>query len=95
MVFTTPVMSLPEQAMTAYARGVGLAHQARYAEATAAFDEAVAAAPDYGNALYERGLAHYEQDQFEAAAVPISSAARRALGTTTTTPNGTWATTYI
>ncbi|MBL8057640.1 MAG: hypothetical protein JNK29_13135, partial [Anaerolineales bacterium] len=54
--FFQPVTDRREQAgaIDAYARGVGLAYQGRPEEALAAFDQAVAASPDYANAFVAR-----------------------------------------
>jgi tetratricopeptide (TPR) repeat protein len=59
---------LPDPAIEAYAQGVGLAWQSRHQDAVAQFDQALALAPDYANAYYERGNAHYNLGQYEQAA---------------------------
>lgn len=66
-VFLAPVPSLPEPAIDAYARGVGLAYQGSLKEAVSAFDEAVAQAPGYSNALFERGRARADLGDYQAA----------------------------
>jgi tetratricopeptide (TPR) repeat protein len=57
LVFAKPVPEVPQAAVEAYGRGVGAAYKSDYKAAIAAFDEAVAAAPGYSTALYERGAA--------------------------------------
>ena len=47
VVFLQPVAGLPEAAMTAYAQGVGWQYQDKPEQALAAFNEALAAAPDW------------------------------------------------
>ncbi len=66
-VAVTPIRRLPDQAMEAYARGVGLAYQFEAEQAREAFDEALAAAPDYANAFYERANANYSLGEYPAA----------------------------
>ena len=70
-----PVPALPDEAIQAYARGVGLSHQNRIEEAINAFDEALASAPNYANALYERGNTHYTLNDYEAAVTDYAAAA--------------------
>jgi tetratricopeptide (TPR) repeat protein len=53
-----PVPAVPTQAIEDYARGVGLSYTGDYAGASQAFDTALRAYPDYGNAYNERGKAH-------------------------------------
>lgn len=54
-----------EEAINAYAEGVGLAYQEKYDEAITAFDKAVAAKPDYANAIYERGFTYLTLQDYE------------------------------
>ncbi|HLF26593.1 MAG TPA: tetratricopeptide repeat protein [Anaerolineae bacterium] len=70
-----PIPDLPDQAIQAYAHGVGLAHQSRAEDAIEAFDTALAATPDYPNALYERGNAYYSLANYEDAARDYEAAA--------------------
>jgi len=69
-----PVPILPEPAIVSYARGVGLAYRGKSEEAIAAFDQALAEAPGYANALYERGQSHFDMDDYEAAAADYQAA---------------------
>jgi tetratricopeptide (TPR) repeat protein len=78
LVFGGPVTGLPDAAIAHYARGVGLAYQGEAQPAIAAFDEALLAAPQYANALYERGNAHYALLDYEAAVADYEGA--RAAG---------------
>lgn len=57
IIFFKPVPNLADTAIDAYARGVGLAHQNKYDEALSAYNEALAIAPNYANALNDRGTA--------------------------------------
>lgn len=77
-VYLAPIPSLPDPAIDAYARGVGLAYQGQFKEAVTAFDEAVTQAPDYGNALFERGRAYAELGDYQAALTNYEAA--RAVG---------------
>lgn len=74
IVLLTPVPRLAQTAIDAFARGVGLAHRGDVEGAVAAYDQALAAAPTYANALYERGNALYELGDFEAAARDFEAA---------------------
>lgn len=58
MVYTKAVPEVPTAAVEAYGEGVGLAYRGDEEGAIEAFNEALAAAPDYGNVLYERGNAY-------------------------------------
>jgi tetratricopeptide (TPR) repeat protein len=62
-----PVPVVPPEAIEAYARGVGLSYTAEYEEASQAFDAALLAYPDYGNAYHERGKAHLRAEDLAAA----------------------------
>jgi tetratricopeptide (TPR) repeat protein len=77
-VFLTPVPELPDKAIDAYARGVGLAYQGDSQNAVAAFDEALALAPDYANALFERAAAKSDIGDYPAAVADFE--ATRAAG---------------
>jgi tetratricopeptide (TPR) repeat protein len=58
LVFLQSKPRVSEAAINAYAEGVGLAYQKKFDEAIAAFDKALAAKPDYANAIYERGFTY-------------------------------------
>jgi tetratricopeptide (TPR) repeat protein len=77
LVSLRPVPVLADEAIQAYARGVGLAHQGRTDEAVAAFDQALGKAPGYGSALVGRGNAHAARQEYQAA-VDDYQAARQA-----------------
>ena len=72
------VPSLPDEAIDAYARGVGYAHQWESEEALAAFDQALEESPGYANAFFERGIVHHDLGDYEAAAADYEAA--RAVG---------------
>ncbi|MBI1878959.1 MAG: tetratricopeptide repeat protein, partial [Chloroflexi bacterium] len=74
LVVIWPVPVLADEALVAYARGVGLAYRGKFDEATAAFDQALVAAPDYANAFYERGNAHFDRGDYQAAAADYEAA---------------------
>ena len=57
-VYAEPVRYIPNAAVEAYARGVGLNWRGDALGAVAAFDEALKLSPGYGNALAGRGEAH-------------------------------------
>lgn len=78
VVFLGPVPNLPDSAIDAYARGVGLSYQSESEKARAAFDEALTQAPDYANAFFERGSANYSLGDYQAAVKDFESA--RAAG---------------
>ncbi|MEN9934747.1 MAG: Tetratricopeptide repeat [Chloroflexota bacterium] len=79
-IYLQPVYDLRAQggAIDAYARGVGLAHQERWQEALAAYDEALAAAPGYATALTQRAEAKAALGDLQAAALDYEQA--RAAG---------------
>ena len=58
----------PQDAIEAYADGVGLSSQDEFEGAISEFDKALEMVPDYANAYYERGLAYYNLDNFGSAA---------------------------
>jgi len=70
----TSVPALPDEAMVAYARGVGLAYQDELTEAVDAFSHALANAPDYANAYYQRGNAYVELGDLDRAAADYEAA---------------------
>jgi tetratricopeptide (TPR) repeat protein len=81
-----------EAAINAYARGVGLAHQASWDEAVTAFDEAIAAIPDYSRALSARAEAHSMLGNVDAAIADYEAA--RVAGDTTANSAGNLAWLY-
>jgi tetratricopeptide (TPR) repeat protein len=65
-VYIRPITYIPDEAITVYAEGVGLAHQGNLTEAVAAFNKAIEYAPAYANIYYSRAnaqnaLGNYEQ----------------------------------
>ena len=58
-VYSQPVTYVPDAAVQAYARGVGLEYRGKSLEAVAAYDEALKLSPDYATALSARGDAHF------------------------------------
>jgi tetratricopeptide (TPR) repeat protein len=66
-VMLLPVPTIPEQAIEAYAQGVGKAWYGDSQGAIADFDKALNLKPDYANAFYERGNAYYNQGDLAAA----------------------------
>ena len=55
----TPVQVNPDTAISSYAKGYGQAWRGNPKDAIASFDEALKLAPNYANAAYERGNAHF------------------------------------
>lgn len=75
-VYRRPVVSIPDEAIRAFARGSALSFQHRHAEALAALDDAITAAPTYGSAYYARAESHFYLDDY-AAAIADAEAAQR------------------
>jgi tetratricopeptide (TPR) repeat protein len=75
-VYAKPVFDLRLQgnAIDQYAAGVGLAHQEKYEEAIAAFDNAIADYPKYANALADRASAQATLGNYELAIADYESA---------------------
>jgi len=67
VVMALPIPSVSEAAINAYADGVGKAWYGETSAAIADFDRALAAQPDYANALYERGNAYYSNGDYQSA----------------------------
>jgi tetratricopeptide (TPR) repeat protein len=90
--FFQPVIDRREQgsAIDAYARGFGLAHQARYTQAIDAFDGALSAAPDYGSAYAQRAEARFALGEYEKAAADYEQARANGDESTATAGNLGW-----
>ncbi len=73
-VLLEPLPAYSEEAPTLYAQGVGLTYQGEHALAVAAFDQAIAYEPDYANAFFRRGNAHFALGDYPAAAADYQSA---------------------
>lgn len=69
-----PVRALSDDAITAYARGVGLAYRGDNEKAIQAFDEALKLEPKYINAVKERALAQSGLGDFQSAATGLETA---------------------
>jgi tetratricopeptide (TPR) repeat protein len=76
--YARPVSGMSDDAIKAYARGVGLAYQGKSKEAIAAFDDALKIAPTYANALRDRAFAYLDSGENDAAAASFEQA--RAAG---------------
>lgn len=74
VVMILPLPSISEEAINAYAEGVGKAWYGDTRGAIADFDRALSIEPDYANALYERGNAYYLEGDFEASVVDYEAA---------------------
>jgi tetratricopeptide (TPR) repeat protein len=59
ITIVTPVTVNPDTAITSYAAGYGLAWRGETTKAITSYDEAIKLAPNYANAYYERGNAHF------------------------------------
>lgn len=75
-VLLEPLPSYSEQAPTSYAQGIGFTYQGEYALAVAAFDQAIAYEPNYANAFFQRGNAHFALQDYSAAAADYQTARR-------------------
>ena len=67
VVMALPIPSVSEEAINAYADGVGKAWYGDTSAAIADFDRALATQPGYANALYERGNAYYSNGDYQSA----------------------------
>lgn len=74
ITYVQPIVEIPQTAVDAYGRGVGAAYRNDYAGAVTAFDEAIASAPVYGNALYQRAGAYYALGELDKAAADFKAA---------------------
>ncbi|MBI2331969.1 MAG: tetratricopeptide repeat protein, partial [Chloroflexi bacterium] len=63
-----------QEAITAYAEGVGLEYQGRYEEAIDKFTLAIQENQYYAKPYYERGLSYYELGDFQTAVAEIEAA---------------------
>jgi tetratricopeptide (TPR) repeat protein len=66
IVMVLPVPTISEDAINAYADGVGKAWYGDTSGAIADFDRALSIEPNYANALYERGNAYYFAGDYQA-----------------------------
>jgi tetratricopeptide (TPR) repeat protein len=73
IVYFGPVPDLPDEAIQAYARGVGWEHQDNLEQAIESFNQALALAPDYTNALKERGYAYFDAGQYDKATLDLET----------------------
>lgn len=64
MLFTDRPSRLSDQAIDAYAKGVGLAHQDEHKAAVASFNEALRLEPGYAKALFELGSSHFALQEY-------------------------------
>jgi tetratricopeptide (TPR) repeat protein len=76
--YSEPLPAYSPAAVDAYVKGYTLAYQDDAAGAIAAYDEAIAALPSYGDAHYERALVHYGQGNNDEALAGFAAA--RAAG---------------
>ena len=74
IVMILPVPTISEDAINAYADGVGKAWYGDTTGAIADFDRALSIEPDYANALYERGNAHYFDGDYQASLADYEAA---------------------
>ncbi|HZU86342.1 MAG TPA: hypothetical protein VFF78_02590, partial [Anaerolineaceae bacterium] len=74
LVYSQPVKGLSDEAITAYARGVGLAYRGDNQQAIQSFDEALKLEPQYINAAKERALAQLSLGDLQAAATGFEQA---------------------
>lgn len=74
IIMLIPVPSIAEDAIDAYANGVGKAWYGDTDGAIADFDRALTILPDYANALYERGNAYYSKSDYPSALTNFQAA---------------------
>ena len=67
VVTLSPIRSVSEQAIQAFAQGVGYAHQRELEQARDAFTRALQETPFYANAYYERANVVYDLGDYESA----------------------------
>lgn len=74
ITYITPITTFPDEAIVAYAEGMGFAHQEDYVAAIEAFDRALELVPGYANAYYARGNVYFDQGDFRRAATDYAAA---------------------
>ncbi len=74
IVYVRPIERIPEEAVQAYAEGVGWNHQSEFEAAIEQFDKALTLAPNYANAHYQKGLALFDINEIAQAAVSLEAA---------------------
>lgn len=73
-VLLEPLPAYTQEAPSFYAQGVGLAYQGAHGLAVDAFNQALAYEPDYADAFFRRGNAHFALSDFQAAAADYQAA---------------------
>ncbi len=91
VTYTQPVSGMKDEAIQAYARGVGLAYRGENEQAVQAFDEALAIQPGYINAVKERALAKFSLGDVPAAAAGFEQAISLGDASADTYANLGWA----
>lgn len=91
-IFFQPTSSLSDDAIKAYAQGVGMAYRGKPDEAITAFNHALKLAPTYASAFRERGIVQLDQGDYEKAATDLEQAraAGDNSGETAGNPKGTF-----
>ena len=79
-VYTRPISIPSEPAIRAYAEGVGRLHQESPEAAIVSFDQALALAPAYADAYFERGNAYFDLEQLDQAAANYEMAVNAGRG---------------
>ena len=74
-IVLTPIPNLPDEAIVAYASGVGWSHQDRFDLAQQSFDQAIEFAPEYANAYYERAKVAFANENYAASVADYQAAA--------------------
>jgi tetratricopeptide (TPR) repeat protein len=85
-----PIPSFSEEAVNAYADGVGKAWYGDANGAIADFDRALATKPGYANALYERGNAYYSNGDYQSALTNYEAALKAGRSDTSVGWNLGW-----
>lgn len=74
VVYVRPISIPSEPAIRAYAEGVGRLHQESPEAAIESFNQALALAPAYADAYFERGNAYFDLEQLDQAATDYEAA---------------------
>jgi len=91
VTYFTPVEQTPDAAIKAYAQGQGLSYQGKHEEAIAAYEQAVAAAPEYGRAHYELGNEQLSLGKYDAAVDAYKETVKSGLDNANVAWNMGWA----
>ncbi len=89
--YFSSVEQTPDAAIKAYAQGQGLSYQGKHEDAIKAYEQAVAAAPEYGRAHYELGNEQLSLGKYEAAVDAYKETVKSGLDNANVAWNMGWA----